>query len=216
MANCRTICNGALRKIGVLAAGREARPVDLNDTFDALKGLYAQLITNGAFGRLADVIPVDDYTASENERIFRNSEDVVSITLPETLLNWEYWGAWWIFGRYPYEPVPPATNAVNLDVRTPRDCAVISIIDKFSGLVSDFIYDGQLKSWIGISALTLDDEAPLSQRDPQGLQALLAAQISDEYGREVGGATQRLAGNFQSALTNRFSFCAPPVWQEYF
>jgi hypothetical protein len=214
--NCRLIANGALRKLGILAAGREARPVDLNDAFDALKGLYKQLITNGAFGRLVDVIPVADYTAFENERIFRNNENVVSITLPETLLNWEYWGDWWIFGRYPYEPVPPATNAINLNVRTPRDCAVVSIIDKFTGLEADFIYDGQRKQWTGISALDLDDDAPLSSRDPQGLMALLAAQISDEYGRELGGATQRLAGNFQSGLTNRFSFCDQPVAMEYF
>lgn len=213
--NCREVANGALRKIGVLAAGREARSADLNDTFKALKGLYRQLVTNGAFGRLDDVIPVADFTAFENQRIFRNTEDVVSITLPETVRNPDFWGAYWIFGRYPYEPVPPATNAVNLDVRTPRDCAVVTIIDKFSGLVSDFIYDGQQKSWTGIYALTLDDEAPLSFRDPQGLQALLAAQISDEYGRELGGATQRMAGNFQSALTNRFSFNDPPVMQEF-
>lgn len=208
--------NGALRKIGVLAAGREARAVDRDDTFDALKALYRQMITNGAFGRLRDVIPVSDYTAYENERIFRNSEDVVSITLPETLRNWVYWGDYGIYGIYPYEPVPPATNAINLDVRTPRDCAVVTIIDKFSGLVSDFIYDGQQKSWQGISDLTLDDEAPLSFRDQLGLQALLATQISDEYGRELGGATQRLAANFQSALINRFSFYEEPVYGEYF
>lgn len=214
--DCRGIVNGALRKCGVLAAGREARSADLEDTFEALKNLYRQLITNGAFGRLCDVIPVSDYTAFENERIFRNSEAVVSITLPETLANWEYWGDWWIFGRYPYEPVPPATNAINLDVRTPRDCAVISIIDKFSGLNSDFIYDGQRKVWTGISALTIDDEAPLSSRDSQGLQALLAAQIIDEYGNQLGAATVRLAAGFQTGLTNRFSFYDEPVATEYF
>ncbi len=83
--NCRLTVNSALRKLGVLAAGREARSVDLDDGFDALKGMYRQLITNGAFGKLRDVIPVADYTACGNERIFRNTEDVVSITLPETI-----------------------------------------------------------------------------------------------------------------------------------
>jgi hypothetical protein len=214
--NVREVANGALRKCGVLAAGREARTIDLNDAFDALKGLYRQLITQGTFGRLRDVIPISDYVAFENERIFRNTEDVVSITLPETLRNAEFWGAYWIFGRYPYEPVPPADNAVNLDVRTPRDCAVVAIIDKFSGLESTFIYDGQLKSWQGISDLTLDSEAPLSARDPLGLQALLASQIFDEYGNELGGATIRQAATFMTGLTNRFSFCAEPVPMEYF
>ena len=33
----------------------------------------------------------------------------------------------------------------------------------------------------------------------------LASQIVDEYGRELGGGTIRLAGNFQSALTSRLS-----------
>lgn len=214
--DCRGIVNGALRKCGVLAAGREARSADLNDTFDALKALYRQLITQGTFGRLCDVIPVANYTAFENERIFRNTEAVVSITLPETLANWEYWGDWWIFGRYPYEPVPPATNVINLDVRTPRDCAVVSIIDKFTGLNADFIYDGQTKAWTGISSLTVDDEAPLSSRDQQGLQALLAAQVVDEYGGQLGPMTVRLAAGFMSGLTNRFSFVDPPVFLEMF
>lgn len=214
--DCRGIVNGALRKCGVLAAGREARSADRDDAFDALKNLYRQLITQGTFGRLCDVIPVSDYTAFENERIFRNTEDVVSITLPETLANWVYWGDWWIFGRYPYEPVPPATNAINLDVRTPRDCAVIAIIDKFSGMEMHFIYDGQRKVWTGISALSLDDEAPLSSRDQQGLMALLASQIIDEYGNQLGATTLRQAATFQSGLTNRFSFADGPVYGEYF
>ena len=214
--DCRNIVNGALRKCGVLAAGREARAVDLNDGFGALVNLYRALITQGTFGRLRDVIPIEDYIAFENERIFRNTEAVVSITLPETLRRWEYWGAWWIYGIYPVEPVPPATNAVNYDVRTPRDCAVVSIIDKFSGLQSDFIYDGQSKSWTGISALTVDDEAPLSSRDQQGLMALLATQLCDEYGNQLGDATVRQAATFQTGLTNRFSFCDEPVMTEYY
>lgn len=213
--NCRQTVNSALRKIGVLAAGREARAVDLDDGFDALKGLYRQLITNGTFGRLRDVIPIADYTAYENERIFRNTEDVVSITLPQTLRNWEFWFGYGIFGIYPNEYVPPADDALTQDVRTPRDCAVVSIINALDGMVMDFIYDGHTKSWTGIYALTLDDDAPLSFRDPQGLCALLATQIADEYGREIGPTTFRQAASFQSGLTNRFSFCDEPVVLEY-
>lgn len=214
--NCRLIANGALRKIGVLAAGREARPNDLNDTFDALVNLYRQLINNGAFGRLCDVIPTADYTACGNERIFRNSAATTSITLPETISNaWAYCDCC-IYGRYPCEPVPMTLNPINRDVTTPRDCSVVSIIDADSGNVLDFIYDGQSKAWTGISALTLDDEAPLSARDSQGLQALLATKIADEYPNELRGETIRLATDYLTGLTQRRSAPRELACTEYF
>jgi len=214
--DCRGVVNGALRKIGVLAAGREARDADRDDTFDALTNLYKRLISGGAFGRLADVIPTADYTACGNERIFRNSSATTSITLPETISNaWAYCDCC-IYGRYPCEPVPVTSNPVSLDITTPRDCSVVSVIDADSGQVLDFIYDGQLKAWTGISALTLDDEAPLSARDTQGLQALLATNIADEYGREIGGGTIRLATDYMAGLTQRRSAPRELAPVEYF
>lgn len=89
--DCRSIVNGALRKIGRLGAGREPRAVDSTDTLAALQGMYFSWIATGAFGRLQDVIPVTDYVARCGERIFRNQSQVSSITLPETVSRWQWW-----------------------------------------------------------------------------------------------------------------------------
>ncbi|MFC0304395.1 hypothetical protein ACFSTI_29295 [Rhizorhabdus histidinilytica] len=79
----------------------------------------------------------------------------------------------------------------------------------------EYIYDGQQRLWVGLYGLALTDQAPLSYRDPEGLKALLALSIVDEFGGEVGAATTRLAGMFQSALTTRYSFHDRPVFGEY-
>jgi hypothetical protein len=214
VTSCLSVVNSALRKVGVLASGREARAVDRDDTFEHLKNLYRMLITAGTFGRLRDVIPLADYTAYGNERIFRNSDATLAITLPETVRNYTFWNPYSIFGIYPVEPVPSV--ATNRDVTTPRDCSVVTIIDAFIPGTFDFIYDGQTKTWQGLYDLSLTDEAPLSFRDPQGLSAMLAMSIVDEFSGALGPMTVEQAKMFRSGLTSRFSNPDPPVYGEYY
>lgn len=195
------VVNGALRKLGVLASGREARTVDRDDTFEALKGMYRQLINNGAFGRLQDVVPTADYTACGSVRIYRPSDQAeLSITLPETINRQDFWCDYRIYGSC-WCP----DNAVRRDVTTPRDCTVVTISDAVIGETYDFIYDGHTKVWQGLYDLALEDTAPLAFRDPQGLMAYLAWQIVDDFSAQVGQSTLKQAQNFQSALTTRFS-----------
>jgi hypothetical protein len=213
MASCLTVVNSAMRKLGILASGREARSIDRDDAFQQLKDMYRQLISQGAFGRLRDVIPLTDYTAYGNERIFRNNSATLQITLPETVANWVYWRDYGVFGIYPSEP-SPATQARN--VTTPRDCSVVTIIDAFIPGTFDFIYDGQTKLWQGIYDLTLTSEAPLSFRDPQGLAACLAVQMADEFSGTIGPTTLRQASGFGMQLTSRFSAPAEVIPGVYF
>lgn len=213
MASCLQIVNSSLRKLGVLASGREARSVDRDDAFQQLVDLYRQLVSQGAFGRLRDVIPLSDYTAFGNERIFRNQSATLQITLPETVANWQFWNDLYIFGSYPNEPT---STAQAYDVTTPRDCSVVSIIDAFVPGTYDFIYDGQIKQWQGLYDLTITSEAPLSFRDPQGLAAILAVQMADETSGTIGPSTLRQAQSFMTQLTSRFSAPSEPVQGVYF
>lgn len=195
------VVKGALRKLGVLASAREPRATDRDDTFEALKGMYRQLINNGAFGRLHDVLPTTDYTACGSVRIYRPTDQAeLSITLPETINRQDFWCDYRIYGSC-WCP----DNAVRRDVTTPRDCTVVTISDAVIGETYDFIYDGQTKTWQGLYDLELGDAAPLSFRDPQGLMAYLAWQVADDFSAQVGQSTLKLAQNFQSALTTRFS-----------
>lgn len=213
MATCRDIVNGALRKIGKLAGGREPRTQDSTDALDSLRALYSYLVNSGAFGRMADIVPTGaTYVAGENERIFRNSSETLSITLPEMVRVDQYRSP----RPYPEEYPVYTTDHVNYDMRPPRDCAFVAIQDAFTAQTVEYLYDGQRKLWVGLSGLELEDVAPLSARDADGLKCLLATRINDEFGGALGDMTVRQAAQFTQALTARYSSTAPIGRTEYF
>lgn len=202
MATCRSIVNSALRKIGVLAAGREARPTDFADALSSLQALYYSLIDGGAFGRLRDVIPIADYVANENERVFRQNTGCTQVTLPETVAIDQCWNVW----NWETDPWGPINqNTANWQQRPPRDTSVVVINDAFTGITTTYIYDGSVKLWQAIDELGPDDNAPLSARNSDGLSSLLSMQIVDEFGGDMPQATVRSAAQFQSGLATRFS-----------
>lgn len=193
MATCRHVVNGALRKLGRLGGGRDPRTADATDALAALQGLYLSWIASGAFGRLSDVIAEADITAAENVRIIRD-ETVVTVTLPEVVPAYcdpLPYGALW-----PYV-VQNGTDGAN---RPPRDGAVVQIKDTVGGQVASYVYDGTLREWVKIEALQMDNEAPRSVTDPEGLSAVLAMELSDTFGAEIGPATLRQAGRFTTAM----------------
>jgi hypothetical protein len=174
-----------------------------------LQGIYRQWISNGTFGRLRDVVPLTSYVASPNERVYRNSFAVTSITLPELVT-----GVWWTWnpsrgeGLYQQEQTAYPINgigAVRYDATTPRDASVVVVNDSPSKTTQEFIYDGHIKEWRSIAGLALADEAPFSQRDPKGLESVLALQVVDEFAGQAGQATVAMARQFMAALNNRYS-----------
>jgi hypothetical protein len=217
MATVSDTINGALRKIGVLAAGRSPRPADQADTLATLRGMYRQWINNGTFGRLRDVVPLTDYIALPNERVYRDVGAVTSVTLPELVSGW--WQVWdcnrwgWDEGIYPTEVTPQQRRT---DATTPRDASVVVVNDAVTRKTVDFIYDGHTKEWRSIYDLGLSDEAPFSFRDPKGLESVLALQIVDEFAGQVGQMTTAMATQFMASLASRQSFHRAEVGGEYF
>jgi hypothetical protein len=205
VATCRETVEGALRKLGKLGAGRSARTVDAEDAHESLKGFYFKIINDGTLGRLRDVVPTTDYTAGENERVLRNSEDVTTISLPELVAD-DWYGS---PAEYGSRWVPPSASVS--PNRPPMDLSVVVINDTITGYSRHWLYDGQRAQWVSIDDLALDDEAPLSRRDPQGLQARIAVQIADEYGMDVPPTTLALASALQSSLANRWSMPRRPM-----
>lgn len=199
MATCRAIVNGALRKLGRLAAGREPRTADTTDALAALQGLYLSWVASGAFGRLADVVPLVDCTAGENQRIVRDAS-VVTVTLPDRVPAYAsplpYGEERVIVGTY---------DEFDANTRPPRDGAVVQIADEVAGEVETWIYDGTLRQWGHIDALQLDDQAPRSVSDPEGLSATLAIELADTFGADVGPATLAQAGRYKTAMTHNYS-----------
>lgn len=197
MATCRWVVNSALRKIGRLAGGREPRPADTTDAFASLQGLYGAWIGAGAFGRLNEIVALADVTAGENQRIMRD-KTVVTVTLPELVPAWPEplpYGALW----------PAVTGSVDQGNRPPRDMTLIQLHDTNGGQTENYVYDATRRAWIDLSGLQLDDRAPLSEADPEGLAASLATEIADTFGAEMGPTTLNQARRFTTALTHKFS-----------
>jgi hypothetical protein len=219
----RGVINTALRKLGRLGGGREPRLADQQDTLEALQGLYRSWIASGAFGRLCDVVPTGDYTARPNERIFRRSDAVETIKLPELISNGSWtWNCTQCTLLYdPYcDPILdlglcPAVSCDPIlglgyqsglsDATTPRDGSVVVISDECSGTTTDFLYDGSTKQWQAVHSLTLDSEAPRSFADPQGLAACLALEVADIFGADVPPTALAQAMRYRTALISRYS-----------
>jgi len=216
VATCRHIVNSALRKIGRLAAGREPRVADQTDVLAALQGLYGSWIASGAFGRMNDIVPTGTvYTASGNERIYRASLTTLTVELPELVSSASYGD----YGRartgyYGTKiTVTEVGDIVTVDVQAsqpvgcvepPRDGAPVIITDENTGISAIWLYDGTTKRWDRVDSLQLDNEAPRSAADPEGLAATLAAEIVDDFGAEVGVATLRQLNRYQAAMTHRY------------
>lgn len=202
MATCSSIINRALRKIGRLGAGRDARTNDAQDALDVLRGLYTSWITSGALGRMADVVVSGDVTAGEGQRIVRPIGVSSEVTLPETISSFT------AYPPPPYGSVWPYTvlyEGVDPNVRPPADGTAVSVVDQETGTAAYWIYDGSLKLWAQIDTLGLTDTAPMSSTDPEGLAAVLAIECADQFGADVSPITARASGRFMWALTNKAS-----------
>lgn len=211
MATARHIVNGALRKLGRLGAGREPRVADQTDALAALQGLYSSWVVAGALGRLTDVMPLTDYTAGENQRIMRD-RTTVTVTLPDAVPAFS--------NPLPYnlerDTYAARGQVVDCNARPPRDAAVVQIMDTNGGEVETWLYDGTQRQWVRIDRLQLDEEAPRSADDPEGLSAMLALELADTFGAEIGAATARQAQRYQFSLTQRLSTPRQAVPGVYF
>lgn len=216
MATARLVVNTALRKLGVLASGREPRLSDQTDAFDALRGLYGSWIASGAFGRLRDVVAQHDYCALPNDHVYRQSEALQRVILPG--LTWCH-----NFTTNDVDPIldgdgeaimdesgrdifaePIAQSATFEHRKPPRDGSVVRISDEVGGETRTWLYDGTTKRWQALELLSLDDEAPRSDADMQGLASTLAIEIADQFDATILEATVRQAQRFQLQMTGRF------------
>lgn len=208
----RDVINIALRKLGRLGSGREPRQADQQDALEAFRGLYSSWIASGAFGRLSDVIPKTNYTAGENERVFRTQDATLEITLPETVSQ-NNWPLPYNLERDTYQG--NYEGAIG-NARTPRDGSVVVISDSFTGLTLSFIYDTATQAWQNVSELQLSDNAPRSASDPMGLASCLAIEISDQFSGELQPATLQQAARYAQAATHRYSMPRATSYGSYY
>ena len=177
MLTMRQLCIRALRKARVVSEGRPtAEDYDFQVAMETVLSMYAAFIANGRFGPTTDVIVTADYTAGENERVVNNSESDVTITLPATI-----------------EDDSTGTTVT----RPPEDRSFVLV----SGPDPQaYLYDADLAEWVTLGDLTADSNAPLSGRFAAHLISILAGQLCDEYGSEIGPVLANLIQTGNAAL----------------
>lgn len=204
MATCREIVRTALRKLGVVNALENPEDVEGLDGLASLQSLYDEWFTSGAFGALRAVTTAVDATARPSQSILVTADGVV-ITPPSVIPTNQPddCGCRWDYGF------------IHCDPRL-LDMAVYAVTIQSTGEVQRWIYSAQNMAWKRLNGLTLSDWAPLSDRGQDGLAALLATRIADEYGQNnLSALTARAAGLFQTSVMTRFGQTTPISYGEY-
>lgn len=196
------IVKRAYRKLGTIRAGGIVSSNDAADGLESLVNLYNSWVNGGAFGRVYNV-PVSAsgaYTAGKNQHINVLTDEEVSVELPATMPYID-WCSWRENRDYGWGLNVPYSDGVNV----PPDKTVVRITDQFGPSRAVYIYDGYVQLWMRIDALTLTDEAPLSQRDADGLACILAVRLSEEFGSELmSPMTMRGANAYKIALVSGY------------
>lgn len=190
MASMRTVIETAMRKARIIASGETPAPDEVDDALQTHQSLYEGWVSGGMFGRLSNKVADDEYTAGENQRIRVGPDG--SVILPDLIED--EWS----------------------DGRAPRNRAVVVVVDPQAETTETHLYDASAGGWVALHDLALDDEAPLSNRDLDGLACCLAEALAEEYGAEIGPYTRRRAALFRSALSNSYDDPQRSVELSYF
>lgn len=190
MATCLQIITAAYRKARVRGRGDVLDAEEAADGLITLQSFYDELVSEGAFGRLTDVIISAAYEAQEQERVF-NPANTYTVTKVTAVDDGDAEGG----------------------VRKPRDLALIVIVGTTT---ANWIFNSQTGAWVSLSALTDASTAPLSERGADGLACLFSAFIAEENGKVIGPVTGARGMAFRSRLTHRSSAARVPTQAEYF
>lgn len=204
MKTARDVITLALKKIGVLRSGGEASTSDASDALASLASLYQEWITQGAFGRISNVVIGRelDATAVPNQHINVTTEDAVEINLPATV-EAGFWTTWRPCRDYGWGKHVPF--GVDDNVAVPKDKSVVIVTDQYGPTRVTYIYDGSIQRWMRVDVLGLTDEAPLSARGFDGLASVLAVRLTELFGSELAGPqTLRSANRYNLALVTNY------------
>jgi len=213
MITVRDIVKGAMKKIAVLAIGREPTAAQGEDALEALQAIYRELVGQGVFGRLNDVlITAATYDARENDRVVCDYATGVTVNLPEVITADlqnalpAYDPDQSDYGRGGgCEPLP----------RPPRDHSPIVITDVNSSFEQYYLYDANRAFWVLLDDLTLDSKAPLSNRYENGLKAKLALRLAPTFGRQPTPFLLAEVNAFHHALSHKKDRSRRPTVAEY-
>lgn len=175
MSTTRDIIRRALRLLGVLSAGQQPAGADGADGLERLQSAILALPGLVQSAHWHEVATSAAYTAKEAERVTVTYPGAV--TLP-TIITWD--GC----------------------TRPPHDLARVQIIGgSNAGL---WVYSASKAAWSQADALTINSEMPFGIEDDDGVAAILAVDMSDEYPGTLGQRTPIIAQISARSFRARF------------
>ena len=189
MTTCRAIIKRALQKLAIIAPGDDPEASEAETGLAVLQGMFDGWASSGMFGR------VDAFL---NGAL---SSDIVEWILPE-----------------PSAPVelPIRIRDSNGDVLPPRDLSFVEYVDEATGERRNYLFDARRGAWLRIDNLTFDTDCPLARRNVEGLAAVLAVNMADDFGVDVRPLTLRQSGQFLFAMSAKYSETRREGVAEYF
>jgi hypothetical protein len=176
VATARAIITRAMRKLRLLAAGGVPTANEAADGLAVLQGIYDGWTTNGTFGPLSQLL------GSESPYV----GDVIAWGTPD--------------GETDIELPTRLQDARTGETVPPPDLSYAEVVKESDNTRRAFVWDARWGGWRRIDSIGLDSDAPLSGRGAEGLAALLALHMAEEFGAQVGPVVLREAGSFQRSL----------------
>lgn len=194
MSTTRDIIRRALRLIGVLASGQEPGGSDAADGLERLQSLILGLpgLVHNAHWR--EVATHAAYVAKEGERITVTAPGAV--TLP-SIITWN-------------PALDPFCDPSGLEwddcttARPPYDLARVQIIGQTPPNAGLWVYSASNAAWRRADGLKITSDCPFGVEDDGGLAAILAVDVVDEFGGQVGQRTLAVAQQSARSFRARF------------
>lgn len=205
----RDVITLALKKLSVIRGSGQPKAQDAADALASLASFYQECITQGTFGRVADV-PITrafEGNAGYNQHVSIVTDETVEIDLPDLM------PAGWCCNWRPCRDYGWGLNVPYNDTgeNVPLDLSVVRITSKENDDRATYLYDGTVQRWMRIDNLdltvdlaALNREAPLSARGMDGLASVLATRLADQFGQELlSPLTVQSANRYRTALVTR-------------
>lgn len=192
--NCLQLITRSLRMLRVTGGVRE---VPANMTAPALEILQSLILSLPGSTHWTEVEAAAAYTAGENERIRVTVAGSVTITVPSAVSS--------------AHGVLYCCDQVELvcsggSDRAPRDGARVQICTISGGATTEatYRYCADRGEWLRADSLVLTSTVPVNADLEDGLAALLAVRLADEFGRDLRPVTAAMAADTRMRMRGRY------------
>lgn len=187
------VITGALRRLGVIASGETPTGAEAADALTAFNAMCADYFDS--IRQLTEYRLTQSLTLVNEDLNFVASGVALTITLPQEPREGQRFGVYDGAGSLATYPVTIAPNGRLIG-------GVSTLVLSTTGTAKQWFYRSDM-GWVLIADKALTDDPYLPLHD--GLTAMLAMRLADEYGAEPQPATVELARSTRSKLNRRFS-----------